>query len=209
MTGREQQLPKLAARLLERVLTGESRDAVLGDFEEGFRQVAAERGLLSARIWYWRNALQAFPAFSFHALQTPQLRRQTVNGNTLFREGKGTAAIGALLLMPALMLVIPGPLLSVFGKAVEASLNSIPGMARFLAWIDQPGLVLGGLALGLAINLLAVTRVKIDGTDYVWRATVTLKKSAWNLVLIGLAVFLSSALFFYFIGENILPLLPK
>lgn len=130
-----------------------------------------------------------------------------MNGNMIFREGKTTAALSALFLLPATLIVIPGLLFSFFGKPVEASLNTIPGLAQLTAWIDNPLIVLGGLAVGLLLNLLAVAHIEFEVTKDKYLGTVSLKKNSWNLALLGLAGFFGIALLLYLIGENIIPLL--
>lgn len=117
------------------------------------------------------------------------------------------AGLGFLLLIPAFLLVVPGVLLSFFGKAVEASLNSLPGFAGLVAWANQPWIVLGGLALALAVNLLAVVRFKFERSKTEYRTIITLYRNPWNLILLAIAILLAAALFAYAIGENILPLL--
>ena len=127
-----------------------------------------------------------------------------MNGNTLFREGKGSAALGALFLLPALLIVVPGLLFSFFGlSGIYENLEHFPTWTAIMSWADRPWIVLGGLATGLLINLLAVARVKFEVLEDSLRGTVLVKRNRWNLVLLGLAVFLALALLLYLIGENL------
>jgi predicted permease len=50
--------PRLAGWLLSVRLPASDRDEVVGDLNEEFAEVSAERGGLRARIWYWRHALR-------------------------------------------------------------------------------------------------------------------------------------------------------
>lgn len=200
-------LPWLAERLLVAILPAVQHDEVLGDLAENYAAEVAERGELSARVSLWSEVLLSLPAFFLFSTQSPQLGSQTVNGNMIFREGKTTAALSALFLLPAALIVIPGLLFSFFGKPVEATLNTIPGFAQLAAWVDNPWVVLGGLAIGLLLNLLALANIKFEVTKDKYQATASLKKNAWNLALLALAAFFGIALMLYLIGENILPLL--
>ncbi|MCK5146287.1 ABC transporter permease [bacterium] len=56
---REIQSPRLAHRLLKTILHHQGMYAVLGDFEEGFREVAHEKGMIRAHCWYWMLLLQS------------------------------------------------------------------------------------------------------------------------------------------------------
>jgi len=200
-------LPQLAERILVAVLPTAQHDEVLGDLAEGYAVAVVERGELTAHISLWGEILISLPAFFLFSMRSTQLRSQTVNGNMIFREGKTTAALSALFLLPAALIVIPGLLFSFFGKPVEASLNTIPGLAQLTGWVDNPWVVLGGLAIGLLLNLLAVANIKLEATKDKYQGTVSLKKNAWNLALLALAAFFGIALLLYLIGENILPML--
>lgn len=131
----------------------------------------------------------------------------TWNENWFGKQNSLIAGIALLFLVPALLIVIPGLLFSFFGNPIEASLNSIPGAAQLLAWVDNPVIVLGGLFLALAINLLTVMQVKFESAQDAYRATFLIRRKTWNLILLGLAAFLTTALVAYAIGENLLPLL--
>lgn len=131
----------------------------------------------------------------------------TWNDNWFGKQNSLIAGIALLFLLPALLIVVPGLLFSFFGKPIEASLNSIPGAAQLLGWVDNPVIVLGGLFLALAINLMAVMQIKLESVPDVYRATFTVRRKAWNLILLGLAAFLATALVAYAIGENLLPVL--
>jgi hypothetical protein len=204
--------PRLAIRILVRLLPEYSREVILGDLQETFAQIEVERGAAFARSWYWHETLAALPNFALHSLQSTQIRRQTVNGNTwndnwFGKQNSLIAGVALLLLLPALLIVVPGLLFSFFGKPIEASLNSVPGAAQLLAWVDNPIIVLGGLFIALVINLMAVMQIKLESVEDTYRAIFTVRRKTWNLILLGLAVFLTITLLVYAIGENLLPLL--
>ncbi|HYN10738.1 MAG TPA: ADOP family duplicated permease [Vicinamibacterales bacterium] len=54
--------PQLPRRLLHWLLPGDVREVLVGDLDEEFeRHVAPSRSRLSARAWYWRQALRSVP----------------------------------------------------------------------------------------------------------------------------------------------------
>jgi len=54
--------PRIGEKILRSVLPDNERPALLGDFEELFRDIVAERGSLAAELWYWRQVLITFTA---------------------------------------------------------------------------------------------------------------------------------------------------
>ena len=54
------QTPPRIAGFLLRYLTGyEDRLSLLGDFDEEYSALAREKGLLYAKIWYWRHCVSS------------------------------------------------------------------------------------------------------------------------------------------------------
>jgi len=199
--------PVLAEKILARILPCGSPDSVLGDMHEDFERIITERGILTANAMYWTETIRALPSLLLYSLETSNIRRQTVIGTFIYRERKWTTPLSVLLLLPAFLLVIPGLLFEIFGKPIEGSMNGIPGFAVLRAWTDDPWLILGGLALALAINLNAIVRVQFFSSKDDFQTTLTWKRSASNMILIVLALILAGVLFSYAIGENLLPLL--
>lgn len=199
--------PVLAEIMLDRILPSGNLDSILGDLHEIFERTVAERGILTAKAMYWIETIRALPSFMLYLQETSNIRRQTVIGTFFYRERKWTTSLSVLLLLPVFLLVIPSLLFEIFGKPIEASMNSIPGFAVLRAWADDPWLILGGLALALAINLIAVVQVQFSSSKDDFQTTLTWKRSASNMILITLALVLAGVLFSYAIGENLLPLL--
>ena len=55
--------PRIALWLLKHMISRDIRYGALGDFEEIFATLAAEKSLLRARLWYWSQVIKSFPAF--------------------------------------------------------------------------------------------------------------------------------------------------
>jgi putative ABC transport system permease protein len=60
--------PRLAERLLRKVLPDEGWDTPLGDFEEYYRIIAREKGTGRARFWYWFQVLKLAAAKGMNSL---------------------------------------------------------------------------------------------------------------------------------------------
>ena len=76
--------PRLAVYLLERVLSRDSRDAVVGDLDEDFRQDVLPRvGATRARIWYWRQVLSLGRAYATERLHAQHFRSTSLRSDTM------------------------------------------------------------------------------------------------------------------------------
>ena len=53
--------PRLAKSLLNMLLRGPDRQAVIGDFEEAYRERLLDQGRRIAGLWYWGHALRSIP----------------------------------------------------------------------------------------------------------------------------------------------------
>ena len=76
--------PRLAAYLLDRLLSHESRDAATGDLDEEFRQEVLPRiGAARARRWYWRQVFSLTTAHAMERLRTRQPWSSGSKGDTM------------------------------------------------------------------------------------------------------------------------------
>lgn len=180
--------PASAQRLLQAVLPQPMADALLGDLEEHFQQLAAQRGTAQARCWYWQEALLSLPRLTLYALEIGELRRISVTGPISARQPIWGTALSLLFLLPALLIVIPGLLFNLTGVDLPKQLGNLVG-PRLKSWIDTPWIVLGGLVVVLAINVLAVAVIKVENTGEAVRLTLEVKKRIANLILFALALF--------------------
>lgn len=119
------------------------------------------------------------------------------------QSGRKTALWGFLFLIPAMFIAVPGILFSLFGYA-----DAFDGLQRSLNFWDMlvhPAVVLGGLALAILINLLSVLKLNVasEGDEIV--STISVKKSAWNLVPLLLGGMLAAVIFLYLVAENLGP----
>ena len=55
--------PQIAGWLIRRMFPDSGKCSVLGDMIETFRSLADEKGLLTARLWFWSQCLKAAPSY--------------------------------------------------------------------------------------------------------------------------------------------------
>jgi putative ABC transport system permease protein len=60
--------PRIAERLLSRLLAPRNRQTVVGDFEEIYSDIRETRGRTAADAWYWMQIVRSFPAFIANAV---------------------------------------------------------------------------------------------------------------------------------------------
>ena len=111
------------------------------------------------------------------------------------------SALSVLLLIPALLLVIPGLIFSFSGSNVSDQLPA------FVSTLTSPWIVLSGLVLSLLLNMRSVGSMSLDNREGSLVASFEIKKSAVGLTLLGLALLLGLAIFAYLVVENILPII--
>jgi hypothetical protein len=192
-------------RLLSSVLPEFSREAILGDMQESYAQIAAEQGAAAARRWYWGEALAALPGFALYGLQTTRIRRQIVIGN-LWNEnwfGKQdsrlVAGIAFLFAIPALLVIGLALVYFTFGPATAMAIPGAPQLMNVMetGWMNIGSvrlpigiLMLAGLGLAVLVNALALVQIKIENVKDAWRFSFTVKRQIWNFLLLVLVVLL-------------------
>jgi macrolide transport system ATP-binding/permease protein len=124
------QPPKIAERLLRRLVPGREGEIIAGDLREEFR----ERG--GGRLWYWKEALScAAVRFSPHRLTAPDLRQDLHYAVRLLRRNPGYAATAMVCL--ALWIGVNA---TVFGMVNELFWQPLPvPHSDRVAVIGRPG----------------------------------------------------------------------
>lgn len=101
------------------------------------------------------------------------------------------AALGLFLAMPAIYFVS--------ANVLKYELNVLPGLHVLRI---HTGVLLGGPALAVILNLWPVLRLGIRRTVGVLTIIITLRARPWNLVSLGLATVILGTLLFYGVVEN-------
>lgn len=60
--------PSIAKWLLIRLIRFDDNRAVIGDFQEAYKEILHESGLMRARIWYWKQVVSSFPSFMINSI---------------------------------------------------------------------------------------------------------------------------------------------
>lgn len=105
------------------------------------------------------------------------------------------AAIGIILILPALTLCVGGILQSGFG------LSQFNEAINFDMLFFNPAVLIGGLGLAVGLNLWPVVRIRFQDGNLV--GTVKVRDSVANLGLIALISLLTGIIFLYLLAENL------
>lgn len=141
------QPPRLAARLLARLLTGDvAGHAILGDLLEDFHEVARTRGSTAARRWYWREAV---PLALRRLLPSPFPSRPETMRN----------------------LMLPGGLLRDAADAFR-TLRRNPGFALFTAAVIGLGVGAATAVFSVLKPLVLAPLPFVHAEELVWIANV-------------------------------------
>lgn len=68
MKFKPQRPPKFAFWLLSRISKTSEQLSLMGDFEEEYNAIAADRGWARAKLWYWKQIFQSIPAFIINTI---------------------------------------------------------------------------------------------------------------------------------------------
>ncbi len=191
--------PRLGEKIVGLLLSEADREALLGDFAETYERLAQELGVPRARRWYWRELLKSTPALLF--LSKSHLKRSLAMEakleNRLFSQyHQRWAVVGMILCLPAFLLVTSGLLQSGLGITADSILN--------FEWpIFYPAVISGGLLVGLLVNILAVTHLKLQWQADGLVSTLKVKRHLPSLGLVALVVGLGSIIFVYLLAENL------
>jgi len=126
-----------------------------------------------------------------------------MNDLTLLQSGRKTALWGILFLIPALSISVSGILFSLFGNT--SIFSDLQRTVSFWNILVHPAVVLGGLALAILINLLAVLKLQVKSEDEHFVGKISIKKSAWNLFPLLIGGLLATVIFLYLLAENLGP----
>lgn len=195
MNDKHSEPPRVAETLLRWL---GAPDYIIGDFVEEFEGAEVRNGRFRANIWFWQQLLRSAPALS-------QRRWQTIM-TTLTKRDKQSLILSAVLLIPAILVVISGLLFSLFG--LPGPMNALFGVFEsnaWLSWLIHPVAIMGGLALALLLTAWPVVRLEVDNHQDRLVGSLTIRKGYWlHMVVLGTAVFFVLLIFIYLFAENLL-----
>jgi len=196
----------LLERLLRRMAGDEIAEAAWGDLEEESPALRQRYGRLAARFWISlqivRLILQLIPR-SIPA-SGRWFTEVTMDGWTS-RRRRMVAILGAAAALPAAVIVVSG-LVYIFGgnPAAEQTLDSTLFDPEGFAYrvLLHPVIVLGGLALALALNLLPLLRVQLDRQPGNLAGTLAVRLRSTHLAISAVGLGLLAVLLVYGFTEN-------
>ena len=111
MTGRQSKPPVIGRRLLNVFLGKGRHDALVGDFDELFAEMAASRGAAAAGLWYWGQIARSFPSYVAHSTRwsAEMFKNYLTTGFRNIKKHRGYALInvvGLAIGLAACLLVI-------------------------------------------------------------------------------------------------------
>ena len=180
--------PKLGEKFLALILHREDKEAILGDFAEAYYLMVSKHGVRQAKRGYWFEILRSLPALLFLNFN------KLIRGKIMNKYSK-LAIVGLALIVPAFLLVLGGVAQSGFGTT---KLNEVLNLKLF---VFHPIIIMGGLMLAFALNLLPVLQIRYQ--DGVLTTSVTIKDRLLNLGLIGAIGLLFTVIFIYLLAENL------
>lgn len=113
------------------------------------------------------------------------------------------ALIGAVLSLPAALIVVTGLAQGLFGlHQLNDALDALFAKAVVFKTLIHPVVVIGGLLIALGLNALPVFKFTVVPEDRTLVGVIRTKDRVSNLVTFLLAGFLLAGLFAYSITEN-------
>ncbi len=187
-------LPPLIRRFLSIMAAPADRDAILGDFEEEFRRRIHSDAVGRARRWLLLEMLLSLPPLFQRRLLSILWRLGAMNLTLLRTNPLRSGLLGLLALLPAFMVGTGGILHTAVGPNATS---------EGLLLLGNPFLVLGGIAVALAVNLLTTVTIATERSEARgWEVRIGLQGKALNVAVITLAGLLSALIFAYLLVEN-------
>lgn len=197
--------PRMAEKLLHLLAPPAGREWIMGDFREEFAEGVGENGRFRATIWYWQQLFRSAPALYRLKLIHQYERRWLPMMTTLSKRDKQFLFLGVLLLIPAMLIGIPGILFSAFGLA--GPMNGIIGFLEsspLLAWLIHPVLIMGGLAVAFLLNALPVFQFSLSNQEDRFVGMIAIRKGRLlHLTVIGVVAFFALLIVTYLLAENL------
>ena len=121
--------------------------------------------------------------------------------HNVFKQNNKFAVIGLILDLPALFIVSMGVLQSVLNMP-DLSKSFMKGIISPQSPMLHPFVVLGGILCAIAMNSIAIFRVRLEPQNSTIVTTITTELKLFNLAVLGLSSFLLCAILLYAFGEN-------
>ena len=195
--------PALAKRILTWLLAQEDMESVLGDFAEIYH---AQRDPQRADTWYWKEIFRSAPALLQLKLSRQFERSFTVMNKNMELHNKNFLWLSLVALIPALMLIIPGLLQSLFGNlGPNNALDNLYANAPYLEILRSPVLLLGGLLLAFLLNLFPALTLRFEQGPEGLTGVCTFKSVLIHWAVVGMSLLMVGIITVYVFLENFEP----
>ena len=196
--------PRLMEWLIGKLLPFELGEMILGDFAEEYARYVEKNGRFSATFWYAQQLLRSIPALFRLNLNYQLERRWIPMIKSLSNREKQTFVIGILLLIPIMLVSIPGIIYSAFGQ--PAPMNAVSGFLESnaaLSLLIHPVVVMGGLLIAFLLNALPVFSISLNNQNDRIVGSISLKKDhILQLTFVGICLLFGLVIFIYMLAEN-------
>ena len=192
-------------RWLAAIIGADAAEAVVGDLVESLEQIGPSPNPSARRVAY--EIVRAMPRFAVDRLLRWSVLRKGSQDMDRWSMGERRAAalLGALACLPAFLLVGAGVLQTLTGspqllQALERTLYNREIAAYRL--LQHPAVILIGLALALALNLVPLLRLRLERQNGSLVGSVALRIRGSHLAVGLLAAGLLVVIFGYSFTEN-------
>lgn len=121
---------------------------------------------------------------------------------------KSSLWVSLIVLFPALVLVIPGSMQSLFGYAgLNDALDTLRASVPVLEILLNPFILLGGLFLAFILNVIPAVRLRFERQAEGLVSVVTFKPVILHWILIGMSLLIVGTILAYAFFENFEPAL--
>jgi hypothetical protein len=198
--------PVFGETVISLFLTDENAEEILGDLAELFNEYGRKGNLRKARIWYFVEIVRSAP-FLLQLKLSNSLERSFESMSTnLNAHNKSSLWISLIVIIPALVLIIPGILQSGFdyygaNDARDAALATIPALEILL----NPIILMGGLFLAFVMNVLPAVTFHFERKPEGLTSTITFKPVLFHWIIVSASVLMVGTILIYAFFENFAP----
>jgi hypothetical protein len=193
-------------RALRRLAGREVGEAAWGDLVEMERERPRRRGRAAAGVWIFLQGLRLVVSLADWSLLLPaRWFEEVIMDGWTDRQRRLVAIVGALAALPAALLVICGMVYifaegGAWARTLDATLFDPAGF--FFRIVLHPAVILGGLALAVALNLLPLIRMQLERHAGLVSATVGLRLRPIHLAIAAAGLGLLTVILAYAFTEN-------
>ena len=196
----------LIERTLRRLAGDEVAESAWGDLEEEAGAMSGRYGRTAARLWISLQGLRLILGWVDRNVFSPGRRfGEVIMDRWSSRHRRLAALVGLVAVLPAAALVVGGLLTTLseneaLVRVLETTLFDLDGF--FYRVVLHPVTVLGGLALALALNLIPLLRIDVEGSADTARASIALRLRRTHLAIAGGGLALLVLILGYSFTEN-------